>query len=177
MRYVLALHIIFVITWFAGLFYIVRLFVYHSEAGHKNEPDKTILINHFKGAEKRLWYGITWPSAILAWTFGLWYMFTIYGSNVPGWLLLKLAFVGGLTIYHLMCGWIFKKFRKDVIPFTGMKMRLWNEVATVFLVAIVFIVILKDTTNWIKGLTGLIVFSLLLVLAINLYKKIREKNQ
>jgi putative membrane protein len=176
MRYILALHIIFVITWFAGLFYIVRLFVYHAEAGLKNEPDRSILIDHFKGAEKRLWYGITWPSAILAYIFGLWILFTVYGTNIPAWLQLKLCFVAGLTIYHLMCGRIFRRFQNGEIPFSGMKMRLWNEVATVFLVAIIFIVILKDTTNWIKGLAGLLIFSGLLVLAINFYKKIREKS-
>jgi len=176
MRYLLALHIIFVITWFAGLFYIVRLFVYHSEADLKKEPDRSILIDHFKGAEKRLWYGITWPSAVLSWVFGVWVLISLYGMNIPGWLLLKLGFVTGLTIYHLLCGMIFNRYQKGKIPFSGMKMRLWNEVATVFLVAIIFIVILKDTTNWIKGLLGLIVFSAILVFAINLYKKIREKK-
>ena len=60
--YVKALHIIFVVTWFAGLFYIVRLFIYHTEANLKSEPERSILVRHFKVAEKRLWFGITFPS-------------------------------------------------------------------------------------------------------------------
>ena len=64
-QYLKALHLIFMVTWFAGLFYIVRLFIYHVEADKKEDPEKTILTNQFKLMEKRLWYGITWPSAIL----------------------------------------------------------------------------------------------------------------
>ena len=90
MLYLLALHIIFVVTWFAGLFYIVRLFVYHSEAKEKPEPERSILISHFKGAEKRLWYGITWPSAIGTYIFGIWLLVDRYGANIPEWLFLKL---------------------------------------------------------------------------------------
>jgi putative membrane protein len=176
MLYLLSLHIIFVITWFAGLFYIVRLFVYHSEADIKPEPERSILINHFKGAERRLWYGITWPSAILAWVFGISVLINKFGNDIPNWLLLKLCFVAGLTFYHLMCGWLFNMYKKDKIVFSGMKMRLWNEVATVFLIAIIFIVILKSTSDWIYGLAGLIIFSALLFLAVKIYKKFREKK-
>ena len=72
--YALALHIIFVVTWFAGLFYIVRLFIYHTEAEQKAEPEKSILQTQYKLMEKRLWYGITWPSMILTLIFGPWVM-------------------------------------------------------------------------------------------------------
>ena len=102
MLYLLALHIIFVVTWFAGLFYIVRLFVYHSEADLKPEPERSILFSHFKIAEKRLWYGITWPSAIGTYIFGIALIVNIYGTNIPDWLYLKLVFVFGLTVYHLI---------------------------------------------------------------------------
>ena len=79
MLYLKALHIIFVITWFSGLFYIVRLFVYHAEANEMPDTEKHVLIKHFKVAEKRLWYGITWPSAILTWIFGIWLMVSMFG--------------------------------------------------------------------------------------------------
>jgi putative membrane protein len=173
---ILALHIIFVVTWFAGLFYIVRLFVYHAEADKKSEPERSILIAHFKLAQKRLWYGITWPSAIGTTIFGLWLLYGMYGFNIPDWLYLKLFFVLGLMVYHLLCGRIFNQFQKDKINFSGMKMRLWNEVATVFLVSIIFIVELKDMLNWMKGVLGLMIFSAVLIFAIRIYKKMRESK-
>lgn len=176
MLYLLALHIIFVVTWFAGLFYIVRLFVYHSEADLKSETERKILFAHFKIAEKRLWLGITWPSAIATYIFGIWLLLDVYGNYIPDWLYLKLGFVLLLTVYHLLCGWMFKSYQKDIIRFSGMKMRLWNEVATIFLVAIVFIVVMKDLTNWMIGAGGMIIFSLLLLMAIKIYKKKRKSE-
>lgn len=173
---VLALHIIFIVTWFSGLFYIVRLFVYHAEANNKPEPERSILMNHFRIAEKRLWYGITWPSAVGTFVFGFWLLFGIYGANIPGWLYLKLIFVAALFIYHLLCGKIFNLFQKDEIRFSGMQMRIWNEVATIFLVSIVFIVIHKDLTNWMQGVAVLVILSLVLMAAIKIYKRLREKK-
>ena len=175
--YLKAIHIIFIVTWFAGLFYIVRLFVYHAEADTQKEPDRSILMNHFKGAEKRLWYGITWPSMIGTYVFGFWMSYEIYGFQFPGWLLLKLAFVFGLTLYHLECGMMLSHFQKDEIRYSSFKLRLWNEVATLFLVALVFIVVLKDQGNWLWGLIGLVIFGVLMLVAINVYKKKRNKNR
>ena len=86
--YIKALHIIFIVTWFSGLFYIVRLFVYSAEANAKTEPEKSILLKQFSIMQKRLWYGITWPSAILTLIFGTW-IGILYGS-LPTWLLVKL---------------------------------------------------------------------------------------
>jgi len=175
--YLKALHLIFVVTWFAGLFYIVRLFIYHREAADKPEPERAILIRHFLVAERRLWYGITWPSAIGTYVFGLWMTYRIYGLILPGWLLLKLAFVFGLTLYHFSCQYIFSRMQKGFLPYSGIKLRIWNEVATVFLVSIIFIVVLQGQGNWIWGLCGLVIFSLLMFLAINIYKRIREKKK
>ena len=98
MIYILPLHIIFMVTWFAGLFYMVRLFIYHTEAEKKPEPERTILQNQYKIMENRLWYVITWPSAILTYVLGFTLLYNLYGWNVPAWLLIKLAFVFGLTL-------------------------------------------------------------------------------
>ncbi len=171
--YIKALHIIFVVTWFAGLFYIVRLFVYHTEADKKPEPERSILIRHFKKTEKPLWYGITWPSMIGTYLFGFWMAYETYGFDFPSWLLLKLAFVLGLTLYHLQCGLMFWNLQHDKLRYSSFGLRLWNEVATLFLVAIVFIVVLKDAGNWWLGLAGFILFALLLMGAVYLYKKRR----
>ena len=172
--YVLALHIIFVVTWFAGLFYIVRLFIYHAEAEKKTEPEKSILQKQYKLMEKRLWYGITWPSMLGVYVFGFWMLYENYGLNIPAWLLLKLSFVFGLTLYHMQCHVMYSKFQKDIVKYSSFKLRMWNEVATIFLVSIVFIVVKKDTLSYVWALIGLILFIVMLYLAIRIYKKSRN---
>lgn len=176
MLYLKALHIIFVITWFAGLFYIVRLFVYHAEADKLPEPDRTVLSSHFKGAQKRLWYGITWPSAVLTWLFGWWLALDMFGTDFPLWLWIKFGLVTVLTVYHLLCGRIFSAFQKNKLVYTGMQMRIWNEVATILLVAIVFMVVLKSTLDVVYGIAGLLVFSIAIMAAIGIYKRIRTRG-
>ena len=174
--YLLALHIIFVVTWFAGLFYIVRLFIYHTEADKKPEPDRSVLINHFKGAERRLWYGITWPSMVLTYVFGFWMAFSNYSYYfTSGWFFIKLSFVFGLTLYHLQCGIMLRNLKLDRFKYSSFRLRLWNEVTTLFLFAIVFTVVLKERGNYVWGIIGLVIFALLLLAAANIYRKKRGK--
>ena len=107
--YIKALHLIFVITWFAGLFYIVRLFVYHAEAKQKPQPEQDILIKQYQLMQYRLWYIITWPSAILASVFAYWMLFFTESGTfwlTQPWMHVKLAFVLLLYIYHLKCHFI-----------------------------------------------------------------------
>lgn len=174
--YVLALHIIFVVTWFAGLFYIARLFVYHSEAEKKPEPEKSILQNQYKIMEKRLWYGIAWPSMILTYIFGTWLLWLNLNYLKEAFFILKLCFVFGLTLYHLQCHVMFSQFQKGIVKYSSFKLRLWNEVATVFLVAIVFLIVLKKNTSWVWGMLGLVIFTAALYAGIFIYRKNREKN-
>ena len=171
-----ALHIIFVITWFAGLFYIVRLFIYHSEAEEKPEPDKSILQKQYKLMTKRLWFIITWPSAILASIFAFWMLYQNPTYLDMPWMHVKLGFVGLLYFYHLLCHKIYKQFQKDIVKYSSNKLRIWNEIATIILFSIVFLVTLKNALNWIYGVVGLISFSILLMLGIKLYKRIRENK-
>lgn len=174
--YVKSLHIIFVVTWFAGLFYIVRLFIYHTEANAKTEPEKSILINQYKIMQKRLWYGITWPSMILTLASGFYMLWLVPAFLNQAYFMLKLCFVGGLIVYHLQCHVIFKRLKNDIVNSTSFKLRIWNEVATIFLVAIVFLIVLKSNTGFIWGLLGLVIFAATLMGAIKVYKKSREKN-
>ncbi|MFL5765871.1 MAG: CopD family protein [Bacteroidia bacterium] len=177
MVYILSLHIIFIVTWFAGLFYIVRLFIYHTEAELKQEPERSILQNQYKIMEKRLWYGITWPSMVLTLIFGPWVMsYNFWWYLSQPFFILKLCFVGGLIAYHFQCHIFFKQLQQGIVRSTSFKLRLWNEVATVLLVAIVFLIVTKSNTDFIWGMLGLIIFSATLVLAIQLYKKSREKS-
>jgi len=179
-NYIKSLHLIFVITWFAGLFYIVRLFVYHIEANSKPSPEKEILTKQYKLMAYRLWYIITWPSAVLASIFAYWMIFFTPTGNAwlsQPWMHVKLCFVFLLYVYHLKCHQIFKQLQRDHIKHTTGFMRLWNEGATLILFAVIFLVILKSAINWIYGVVGIMGFSILIMLGYKFYKKIREKNQ
>jgi len=174
--YVKALHIIFVVTWFAGLFYIPRLFIYHVEAENKPEPAKEILQTQYKLMSKRLWYIITWPSAVLASFFAIWLLVKNPYYLTEPWMHVKLAFVLALYFYHYYCQVIYGQLQRDIIKYSAFKLRIWNEVATIILFAVVFLVTLKSAINWIWGVVGIILFGVLLMLGIRLYKKIREKK-
>lgn len=174
--YIKALHIIFVVTWFAGLFYIVRLFIYFTEAEDEDEGVKAILQKQYKLMSKRLWYGITWPSAILTLFFATWLLIRNPIYLTQGWMLIKLAFVMALYVYHFMCHKIFTQQQNNIIKYSSFKLRIWNEVATVLLFAIVFLVILKTTISWVWGVIGIVLFGVILMMAINAYKRIREKK-
>ena len=178
-NYIKSLHLIFVVTWFAGLFYIVRLFVYHAEAKQKPKPEQDILIKQYQIMQYRLWYIITWPSAILTSIFAFWMLFFTEVGKVwlaQPWMHVKLTFVFLLYLYHLKCHQIFKQLQNNEVKHSGNFFRIWNEGATIILFAVVFLVILKNAINWIFGVVGIIVFSILLMLGYKLYKKIREKN-
>ncbi|MGS2741333.1 CopD family protein [Sinomicrobium sp. M5D2P17] len=176
-NYIKSLHLIFVITWFAGLFYIPRLFVYQVEASQKPSPEKEILGKQLKIMARRLWYIITWPSAILAIIFAVWLLFLYPSWLKMGWMHIKLFFVFLLVLYHLKTHSIFKQLQNDgTVKYSSGFMRIWNEGATILLFAIVFLVILKNSINWIFGVLGIIVLGILLMLGIRLYKRIREKN-
>ena len=172
--YLKALHIIFVITWFAGLFYIVRLFIYHTEALGKSEPEKSILSNQLALMSKKLWYIITWPSAVITVIMG-----TSLLISQPSWLKMpfmhiKLGFVLLLIFYHLGCHKIFRQLQLGEARYTSTKLRVYNEVATIILFAVVFLIVLKNELSWIWGTVGLISFAVILMIAIKLYKNFRK---
>lgn len=172
--YVKALHVIFIVTWFAGLFYMPRLLIYTVEASEKPEPDRSILMDQFKLMQRRLWYGITWPSAIITLIFGLWMLHLIGG--IPMWLMVKLAFVVALYAYHLYTHKIFRDQQKGIFTWTSMQLRVWNEVATVFLFAIVFLVVVKSELAWMYALAGLALLIVMLLAAIKIYKIVRYRG-
>lgn len=164
------------VTWFAGLFYIPRLFIYHIEANEKPSPEREILTNQLKQMTKRLWYIITWPSAILCTVFALWLLFLMPQWLSQPWMQVKLGFVVVLFAYHFKCHQIFKQLQRNEVKYTSKFMRIFNEITTLVLFAVVFLVILKSAVNWIYGVVGIIVLGILLMLGIRLYKRIRDKN-
>lgn len=174
--YIKALHLIFVVTWFAGLFYIPRLFIYHIEASERPSPDREILTKQLQLMTKRLWNIITWPSAILCTFFALIMLHLNSGLIYQPWMQVKLGFVVLLFAYHIKNHLIYKQLQRNEIRYSSNYMRLWNEGATLILFAVIFLVILKSAVNWIFGVVGIIVLGILLMLGIKLYKRIREKN-
>ena len=171
--YIKALHIIFIVTWFAGLFYIVRLFIYNAEANEKPEPEKSILQRQFVIMIKRLWFGITWPSAVLTLIFGPWMWLML--DSFPQWLMVKLIFVVGLYAYHFTLHALYKQQAKGIFKYSSQKLRIWNEVATIFLVAIVMLATVKQSMSFVWGLIGLVAFIIVLMSAIKIYKSVRKK--
>lgn len=171
--YIKALHIIFIVTWFSGMFYIVRLFIYNTEAGERTPVERDVLRLQFGVMIRRLWFGITWPSAVLTLVFGIW-MWALLGAT-PSWLVVKLGFVVGLFLYHFSLHALYRQQVRGVFKYSSQQLRLWNEVATVFLVAIVMLVVVKQNISVVWGLVGLIGLVVLLMAAIRIYKLVRKK--
>ena len=173
--YIKSLHIIFVVTWFAGLFYLPRLMVYAAEASLlKDEAAKNILLNQYQLMKKRLLYGITWPSAIITLVLGA-RLLMIY--PLTDWLKIKLIFVVFLYAYHYSLQKIFRQQQKNIFRYSGQQLRAWNEVPTVLLFAIVFLAVLKNTTDFWWGMLGLAVLILLLMAGIRIYKYSRNSSK
>jgi putative membrane protein len=178
--YLKALHIIFIVTWFAGLFYMPRLFIYNTEASEKEPVVRDALRSQFSVMMKRLWFGITWPSAILTLILGPWVLFNggwhkiLFQPEVK-WLLVKLIFVVFLYAYHVTLHVIFKQELSGKFKYSSQQLRAWNEVATIFLIAIVMLVVVKQNISLLWGLGGLIAFIFVLMSAIKIYKGLRSK--
>ena len=177
-EYVKALHIIFVVTWFAGLFYIVRLFIYQTEALEKPDAERKILKPQLDLMASRLWYIITWPSAVLTLIFGSWVLTYRWGYLEQGFMHAKLGLVLLLYVYHGFSHVLFKELQAGKARWSSGKLRIWNEVSTILLFGIVFLIVLKNTLSMVWGIVGLIGLGILLMLGIKLYKKYRiQKGQ
>ena len=174
-QYIKALHIIFIVTWFAGMFYLPRLFIYHTEANDKDPAVRAALQEQFRVMMKRLWYGITWPSAVITLILGpwTWYLYSTF-HVLPQWLFIKLMFVLGLYVYHFTLHIIFKQQVNGIFKYSSQQLRIWNEVATIFLVAIVMLATVKESMSFVWGLVGLLGFILVLFSAIRIYKTLRK---
>ena len=139
MLWLKALHLIFMVTWFAGLFYLPRLFVYHAMSGDATS------IERFKVMERKLYFGIMTPGMIVTWIFGIWmlgdYAWTLYASS--GWLHAKLTLLVLLVVYHISCGFWLNDFKHDRNQHSHVYYRWMNEVPVLFLVAIVILAVVK----------------------------------
>jgi putative membrane protein len=174
--YIKALHLIFVITYFAGLFYMPRLMVYMVEAAERPQPEADIIIPQLQLMMRRLWQIITVPSAILGLIFGLWMLWINPFLLGKSWMLVKLVFVGLLILYHIQTHRFYKAFLQRNCQRSASFFRIWNEGATLILFAVIFLAILKDSIHWIFGLLALFGLTFLLMLGIRVYKRYRNKN-
>lgn len=180
--YLKATHIIFVVTWFAGLFYMPRLFIYNVEANDKPEEVKSALQSQFTIMMKRLWFGITWPSAIITlvlglmvlWKSGIW---MIVFKPEGFWMLLKLILVLLLYLYHFSLQRILKQQLQGNFKYSSAQLRMWNEVATIFLISIVILVVVKQAFSLVWGIAGITTLVLVLLMAIRIYKKYRTSHK
>ena len=171
-----AFHIIFVISWFCGLFYIVRLFIYHTEALDKSSPEKEILAKEYKRIQRLLWRIITTPAMIgTLLTGGLMIWLNPYYLE-QGWMQVKLSMVVFLLVYHFVCQKLLNQLKEDKTSLSSFQLRLWNEVATILLVMIVFVVVLKNAMDWIYGTLFFIGFAMLIMIAVRLARAYRKRQ-
>ena len=174
-----ALHIVGFVAWFAGLFYLVRMFVYHVEAFDKPQPERDILARQFNLMEWRVYKIICNPAIVLTWLFGLamLYLHGLEWLKVNWWMHAKLVLLLAFSGYHGYCKKIIKRLEKGERPMTSFQFRLLNEVPTLFLVLIPLLAVFKNGFNVWYTLTGMLGFGLLLFAGAKFYKRKRENKE
>jgi len=172
--YFKAFHIVGAVAWFAGLFYLVRIFVYHAEADQKPEHLRQPFKEQFGLMEWRVYKIICNPAMMITWTCGLAMTFLNPGYWQMGWFHVKFSLLILLTIYHLWCKRIIIKLEKGEKPFDSFQFRLLNELPTLFLLSIVLLAVLRDMLNSLYAFGGVLVFGVLLFVFAKAYKKRRE---
>lgn len=174
--YAKAIHVIFVICWMAGLFYMPRLFVYHTEAKQKSDVEYQVLHRQFVIMENRLWWVITTPAMYITVFSALTMLYINPALLSTGWMQIKLCFVAALIVYHFISQRLMHQLRDEQCNWTSTQFRLWNEVSTLILFAIVFLVILKSALGWVFGVLGIFGLGILLMILVKLYKKYRKNK-
>ncbi|MCG6135923.1 MAG: protoporphyrinogen oxidase HemJ [Nostoc sp. LLA-1] len=172
-----AFHIVGIVVWFAGLFYLVRLFIYHVEANQEPEPARTILKNQYQIMEKRLYNIITTPGMLVTVAMAIGLLSTEPEVLKQSWIHVKLLFVALLIGYHHYCSRLMKQLAADECRWSGQQLRALNEAPTVMLVVIVLLAVFKnnlptDITAW--GIFALIIF---MAMTIQLYAKKRRRDK
>ncbi len=174
--YIKSFHIVFVVSWFVGLFYMVRLFIYHVEAYEKPEPDRRILTTEYKRIQQLLWKIIMNTAAVLTIIMGVLMLLIRQDLIFRPWMQVKLALVLGLLVYHWKCGQMMRELEQDIVKWTSGQLRLWNELTTIFLLAIVLLVVLQNAFDWIWGIGGIILFGVILMMLVKLAKRLRNNR-
>ena len=168
------IHIIFVVSYFAGLFYMVRLFIYHTEALEKEEPERSILHKQFSFMEERLWNIITVPALILMVLSGIYMFYAMqWVYFTQGWMHVKLLFIAFLLWYHYYSWRLMKRLQAGQTTLTSVQLRMLNEVATIILFVVVFAVVLRGyfIAYWYASLLAFVAMGVLIMLVVKLVNK------
>ena len=169
------IHLIAVVSWFAGLFYVGRMFIYFKESASYKNNKKSILQDQFKLMSKRCMYIITWPSLILTTIFGLYMLHENNTLIYLDWMKVKLVFVFILIAYTFYCQKILNQMtNENNIQLSDFKLRLFNEFATLLLISLISLAILKTSLSWLKSIIVFIIIAVILFLLIKLYKKFKN---
>jgi putative membrane protein len=140
MLWIKAFHIVFVVCWFSGLFYLPRLFVYHAMSEDQVSKDRFIIM------ERKLYWGITTPSMVLTLAFGFWLLWGNWGYYMAWWWMhVKLALVALLVVYHVLCWWHMKQLREEQSLRTHIFFRVFNELPVFLLIGVVILIVVKPT--------------------------------
>ena len=173
-----ALHVFGFVAWFAGLFYLVRIFVYHTEAMDRAEPERSILIREFNAMQWRVYKIICNPGMMITWFCGLGMLY-LHGwewLQVNIWMQVKLVLLAGLLVYHVHAKKVIQKLEKGERYFSSFQFRLWNELPTLFLLSIALLAVYRNTINFLYAFGGVLLFAFALVMAAKMYKNFREKK-
>lgn len=169
-----AFHIVGIVCWFAGMFYLPRLFVYHAEANEQPEPARSILKNQYQIMEKRLYRIIMTPAMILTIAMAIGLVWTEPDVLKQPWLHIKLACVALLLAYHHLCARIMKQFAADRCKMTGQQFRWFNEFPTVFFVIVVMLAIFKNNLPTSATTWGIVAMVIAMAAFIQLYARKRR---
>ncbi len=169
-----AMHIVGFVSWFAGLFYLVRMFVYHSEVHQKPLAIQDDWKKQYTLMQWRVYKIISTPAMMFTWTFGLAMLLTNSGLLSQTWIQIKLLLLVLLTAYHLYCKRVIQKLERGENPYTSFQFRLMNELPTLFLVAIVLLAVVRNMLNFLYLFLGILTFGVVLYLAAKAYKKRRQ---
>lgn len=174
-----SIHVVGFISWLAGLFYLVRLFVYFEEARQRAPGQAKILTEQLALMQGRLWKIITRPAMVVTVLAGSWTIYTRYGfSGMPAWLHVKLGFLVLLLIYHFKCGRIVAMHAQGKSCGWGSgKLRLFNELSTMLMVGIVALAVYKSSLSAVWGVLAWISFGVLLMIAVRMYRRARERAE
>ncbi len=177
--YLKAFHIVGFVAWFAGLFYLVRMFVYHVEAQDKPQPDRAILTKQFALMEGRVYTIICNPAMMFTWTCGLGMLYLNGWEwfSVNTWMHFKLLLLGLLTAYHIWCKRIVAQLAAGNFQFSSFQFRLLNEVPTLFLLSISLLAVLKNNLHFLYSFLGVMAFGFTLYFAAKAYKRARNKGK
>lgn len=173
-------HIIGFVAWFAGLFYLVRMFVYHTEAlNEEDQIKKDILSERYALMEKRVYYIICNPAVTITWVGGLLtiYFYGIDWFKANTWLHIKLFLLLGLTLYHYYCKILMKKLNNGQNTLSSFQYRLFNEIPSLFLIAIVILAVFKTLTNIGYALLVVLICGILFYIFAKLYARIRNLKE